>query len=56
MFRYRLYTRMRGDAGEVELAIPTVKPGETIHAGDGRSLLVLDAAYDLPDDSPSEAG
>jgi hypothetical protein len=50
MFRYRLYTGMGGDYGE--FAIPTVQPGETIHAGDGRTLLVLDVAYDLPDDSP----
>lgn len=40
-----------GDSeGEVELAIPTVQPGETIHTG-GRKLLVLDAAYELPDET-----
>jgi hypothetical protein len=44
MFRYRLFTPMGGNAGDVELAIPTVQPGETIHVGDGRTLLVLDAA------------
>jgi hypothetical protein len=52
VFRYRLYTPMGGDAGEVVLAIPTVTPGETIHVGDGRSLIVLDAAYELPEESP----
>jgi hypothetical protein len=45
MFRYRLFTPMGDNDGEVELAIPTAKPGETIHAEHGRKLLVLDAAY-----------
>jgi hypothetical protein len=51
VFRYRLYWPTGDDAGEIELAIPTVGPGETIFAGDGRKLLVLDSAYDLPEDS-----
>ena len=43
---------MGDDDGEIELGIPTVSPGETVQTGDGRQLLVLDAAYDLPEDSP----
>jgi hypothetical protein len=50
VFRYRLFTPMGDDDGKVELAIPSNQPGETIHTGDGRKLLVLDAAYDLPED------
>jgi len=36
--------RWAANAGELDLAIPTVNPGETLHTGDGRKLLVLDAA------------
>ena len=43
---------MGDNEGEVELAIPTVEPGETIHVGDGRKLLVLDVAYTESEDSP----
>jgi hypothetical protein len=35
-----------------EVDIPTVQPGETIHKGNGRKLLVLGAVYDLPGGSP----
>jgi hypothetical protein len=45
VFRFRLYTAMGGDDGEVELSVPTVEPGETLHLGGGRKLLVLDVAY-----------
>jgi hypothetical protein len=51
VFRYRLDTPMGSDAGELDLAIPTVNPGETLHTGDGRKLLVLDAAYNLSEES-----
>jgi hypothetical protein len=51
VFRYRLFTAMGDDDGEVELAIPTVQPGETVTTGDGRKLLVLDAAYELLEES-----
>jgi hypothetical protein len=42
---------MGGNAGEVDLAIPTVSPGERVTTGDGRTLLVLDASYNLPEES-----
>jgi hypothetical protein len=55
MFRFRLYTPMGSDAGELELAVPTVAPGETLHAGGGRKLLVLDTAYLPADESDFRA-
>ena len=42
---------MGDDGGDIELATPTVKVGETVRTGDGRTLFVLDAAYGLPEDS-----
>jgi hypothetical protein len=55
MFRYRPYTAMGGNDGDVELAMPTVQPGERIHTGDGRKLLVLHAAYLDDEDDRSRA-
>jgi hypothetical protein len=51
VFRFKLFSPMGGDAGEVAHAVPTVLPGETIRTGDGRVLKVLEAAYDLPPES-----
>ena len=48
MFRFRLYTPLGDDEGEVQLAISTLQPGETVFTDDGRKLFVLDAVYPLP--------
>lgn len=44
---------MGGDAGTVELAVASVKPGETIVGPNARPLLVL-AVVDLSDEPGSE--
>lgn len=55
MFLYRLVSATGGDEGQVELAIPTIRPWETVMAGDGRCFIVLDVVDDLPDDSQFRA-
>lgn len=55
MFRYRLFTPMGDNAGEVELAIPTISPGEQLRTGDGRLLHVLEVAPIMDEDSPFQA-
>jgi hypothetical protein len=55
MFKFRLFTPMGGNAGEVELAVPTVKPGEEITTGACRKLLVLDVAPIMDEASEFQA-
>jgi len=37
LYRYRLYLNDGTEAGEAHYAV-NIKPGETIHTGDGRKL------------------
>ena len=54
IYRYRLYAADGRDAGEAHYAV-LIQPGETIHAGDGRKLRVLEVVADQ-DDSDEYVG
>ena len=41
IYRYRIFEADGSDAGEAHYAV-LIQPGETIHAGDGRTLRVLE--------------
>jgi hypothetical protein len=52
---YALRYPMGGDAGSIELAVPDVRPGETLTLGRGRRLLVLAVVPTLDEDAPVRA-
>ena len=41
LYRYRIFETDGSEAGEAHYAV-LIQPGETIHAGDGRRLRVLE--------------
>jgi hypothetical protein len=51
LYRYRLYLEDGTEAGEAEYAV-RIQPGETIWAGDGRMLRVVDVVSFEEEDSP----
>ena len=51
LYRYRLYLEDGTEAGEADHAV-MIRPGETIHTGDGRKLRVVDVVPVEEEGSP----